>query len=64
MEERSLSRINVRGELEQLQFETWVKVEGFNGYDPVIESMERIWKDKLSESKSIDALIYPVTDKN
>lgn len=64
MEERSCSRINASGELEIFQFETWVKVEGFNGHDPAIEMLEQMWGNSLHKSGLLNTIIYPITHKN
>lgn len=64
MEERSLSQINAQGELERFQFEAWVKVEGFIGYDPAIEMLAAVWGNLLHECELLNTIIYPVTDKN
>lgn len=61
--ERSITRINEDGNLQQIYHGKWVNVDGYFAYDKMVELMTFAYGGKLEEAKSIDMVFWPQTDE-
>lgn len=57
--QKSLSRVNEKGELEEFHFEQWQKVDGYFARAQMVAHLKKAFKGNLMECQSLTALIFP-----
>jgi hypothetical protein len=60
----SITHVNDKGQLIQLQHEEWVVVEGYFTKEPMLQLLTKAYQGKVQECETLNHIIWPIKSQS